>query len=253
MSPTRLAAFLLVAAGCAAGPSEPPPPPPGAIPPGVAIGGAAIEGRVVFRGTPPPRRPIRMTSEAACHRPGSETLAEDVVVAADGGLADAWVRVVSGLGDRVFAPPASAAVMDQAGCVFRPHLLAVQVNQVVVFDNSDPVLHNVRAVAKTNRPFNLAMPNRGKPVRRFFSQPEIIPIRCDLHAWMSAVIAVETHPFHQATGADGAFALRGLPAGEYVVEAWHAKLGASRRTVTLAEAETRRLVFEFPADERGRL
>jgi plastocyanin len=188
-----------------------------------------------------------MTGEAACHRPDSETLTEDVIVAADGGLKNAWVRLVSGLGDRVFAPPAEAAVMDQAGCVFVPHVLAVQTNQVVTFANSDPVLHNVRSVATANRQFNLSMPGRGRTVRRYFSAPEVVRIRCDLHAWMGAFILVESHPFHQVTGDDGVFALRGLPAGEYAVEAWHEKLGTRREVVTLAERETRRLEFAFAA------
>jgi plastocyanin len=240
-----LAAALLTACGPSAG--DPPPPPPGAIPAGQQIGGAAIEGRVVFTGTPPPRKPIRMTSEAACHRPDAETLTEEVVVAADGGLKNVWVRVVSGLGERVFAPPAETAVMDQAGCVFKPHLLAVQTNQVITFTNSDPVLHNVRAVARKNRGFNLSMPGHGRTVRRFFGEPEIVSIRCDLHPWMNAVIAVESHPFHRVTGDEGGFAIRGLPAGDYEVEAWHEKLGTRRAAVTLAADETRRLEIAFAA------
>ncbi len=188
-----------------------------------------------------------MTSEAACHHPGAEAMTEEVVVAPDGALRNVFVHVVSGLGDRRFAPPAAAVVMDQAGCLFVPHVLGVQANQVVSFANSDPVLHNVRALAGKNRGFNLAMPGKGRVVRRYFSQPEVVTIRCDLHAWMSASIAVESHPFFQVTGDDGEFRLGGLPAGEYAVEAWHEKLGAQRQTVTLAEGETREVAFTFPA------
>lgn len=241
---TFLAFAAILLSGCGGGPSEPPPAPPGAIPAGQAIGGAVISGRVVYHGTPPARRPVKM-SEAACRHEGEEALSEDLIVNPDGSLRNVYVHVTSGLGDRVFAPPANAAEMDQAGCVFVPHLLAVQTNQVIIFKNSDPAVHNVRALAEKNRTFNISMSGRGRSVRRFFSQPEIVRVRCDIHAWMQAYIAVGSHPFQAVTGEDGGFALQGLPAGTYEVEAWHEKLGASRRTVTLAEGERRDIEFAF--------
>ena len=247
-APAAILTCLAVLTGCAPEPASPPPPPPGAIPAGQSIGSASIEGRVVFEGVPPLRRPIRMSSEAACHRPGSDALSEDIVVSPGGGLKNAYVHITSGLGDRVFAPPAAPGVVDQAGCLFVPHVLDVQTNQVIEFANSDPVVHNVRAICEKNRPFNISMPGKGKRVRRYFSVPEIVKIRCDIHAWMSAYIAVESHPFHRVTGDDGSFAFKGLPAGKYVVEAWQEKLGTAQQTVQVGEGETRTIEFTF----RGR-
>ena len=240
-----LLSCLLALSGCAREPAAPPSPPPGAIPAGQSIGSAAIEGRAVFEGTPPPRRPIRMSSEGACHRPSGDALSEDLIVAPDGGLKNVYVHVTSGLGDRVFAPPATRVIMDQAGCLFVPHLLDVQANQVIEFANSDPIVHNVRAIGEKNPVFNVSMPGKGRTVRRYFPIAEIVKIRCDIHAWMSALVAVEAHPFHRVTGGDGSFALGGLPAGEYVVEAWHEKLGAQQQTVSIAEGETRTITFTF--------
>src|SRR5262245_61523480 len=230
---------------CAQGPGAPPPPPPGAIPAGQSIGDAAIEGRVTFAGPPPPRRPIRMTSEAACHKPDSQALSEDVIVSVDGALKNVRIHVVSGLGDRVFAPPQAPAVMDQSGCAFVPHVLDAQVNQPIEFTNGDPVVHNVRASGGKNPSFNVSMPARGKSVRRYFPAPGEVGIRCDIHAWMNAFVTVDEHPFHQVTGTDGTFALKGLPAGEYVLEAWHEKLGTKRQTVKLAPGETGHVDFRF--------
>jgi plastocyanin len=192
-----------------------------------------------------------MSGEAACHRPGSEALSEDVIVNPDGTLRNALVHVVSGLGDRVFAPPPEPAVMDQRGCVFLPHLLSVQAGQVIEFRNSDPVSHNVRAAPRHNRGFNVSMSGKGRGVRRYFSAPEVIRIRCDIHAWMGAFVAVDAHPFRAVTGDGGTFALAGLPAGAYEVEAWHETLGASRQAVTLAEGEARTIEFAFTAPGGG--
>ena len=247
-APAAILTCLLSLTGCAPEATSPPPAPPGAIPAGQSIGSASIAGRVVFAGVPPLRRPIRMSGEAACHRPGAEALSEDIVVAPGGALKNAYVHITSGLGDRVFAPPAAPALMDQAGCLFAPHVLDAQTNQVIEFGNGDPVVHNVRAISEKNRPFNISMPGKGKRVRRYFSVPEIVKIRCDIHAWMSAFVAVESHPFHRVTGDDGSFALAGLPAGRYVVEVWHEKLGAQQQTVQVGEGEARKIEFTF----RGR-
>jgi plastocyanin len=237
--------LLAVAAiGCGGSSSEPPPPPPGAIPAGESIGTAAITGHAVFHGTPPPRKPVKM-SESVCRHPEGPPLSQEVIVNADGTLRNVYVHVVSGLGDRVFAPPAEPAEMDQAGCMFVPHVLTAQTDQIVVFKNSDPTVHNVRAIAEKNRTFNVSMSGQGRSVRRFFSSPEIVRIRCDIHAWMSGYVAIDDHPFRAVTGDDGAFALQGLPAGTYTVEAWQESFGPRRQTVTLADGERRDLTFVF--------
>ncbi len=225
--------------------SEPPPPPPGAIPAGQSIGSAAIAGRALYSGDPPERRPINMSGESSCVRAGHTALAEDLIVGADGALQNVIVRVVSGLGDRVFAPPAEPARMDQQGCVFVPHVLAAQANQVIEFTSSDPILHNVRAVADKNRTFNVSMSGRGRTIRRYFSEPEFVAIRCDLHLWMKAWIGIVDHPFFAVTGEEGRFDLTGLPAGTYEVEAWHETLGTARRTITLGEGERGEVDFTF--------
>jgi plastocyanin len=244
-APALAAAVAILATACGGGASEPPAPPAGAIPAGTSIGGASVSGRVLFRGTPPERRPIKMSGEAACHRPGAVALSEEVIAGSDGALQNAYVHVVSGLGDRVFAPPGQPAVMDQAGCVFRPHVLAVQSNQVITFKNSDPAVHNVRARAQKNPTFNISLAGQGRTARRYFGEPEMVAVRCDIHAWMGAYVAVERHPFFAVTGDDGRFLIEGLPAGEYVIEAWQESLGTERQTIRLADGEHRELSFAF--------
>ena len=45
-----------------------------------------------------------------------------------------------------------------------------------------------------------------------FSTAEVmVPMKCDVHAWMNAWIGVVNHPYFAVTGTDGAFTLPNLP------------------------------------------
>ncbi len=225
--------------------------PAGAIADGASIGTAAIAGRVTFTGTPPPRRKIVMSADAACHKPGSaDTLSDDVIVGGDGALKNVWVRVVAGLEGKAFAPPSAPVEIDQAGCFFSPHVLLARAGQPILFRNSDATLHNINALAKVNRGFNLSLPNAGMSVTRTFAKPEAVRLKCDVHAWMSAWIVVHDTPFQSVSGEDGRFAIEGLPAGTYGVEAWHERLGTSRQEITLADGERKETGFAFSPPAR---
>jgi hypothetical protein len=71
--------------------------------------------------------------------------------------------------------------------------------------------------------------------RKFQEQQVAVPLVCDVHPWMRAFAGVVSHPFFAVTGKDGTFALKGLPAGKYTLEAWHERLGKVSAEVTVAE------------------
>jgi plastocyanin len=160
------------------------------------------------------------------------------------------VRVVAGLGDRVFAPPQADATMDQKGCLFEPHVLLARAGQPIRLANSDPVLHNINALARVNRGFNVSLPAPGMSVTKTFPKPEAVRIKCDVHTWMGAWIVVHENPFQALTGDDGAFEIAGLPEGAFVVEAWHEKLGTARQAVNVADGERRTAEFTFQPPAR---
>lgn len=226
-------------------------PPDGAIADGASIGTGAVSGRATFTGTPPARKKISMGADAACHKPGSDgALSDDLIVGADGALRNVWVRVVSGLEGKTFAAPTSPVELDQKGCLFSPHVVMARAGQPVLFRNSDATLHNINALAKVNRGFNLSLPNAGMSVNRTFAKPEAVRLKCDVHAWMSAYVVVHDAPFQALSGDDGTFAIEGLPAGTYGVEAWHERAGTSRQEVTLGDGERKEIAFAFSAPAR---
>ncbi|MGH8518556.1 MAG: carboxypeptidase regulatory-like domain-containing protein, partial [Panacagrimonas sp.] len=114
--------------------------------------------------------------------------------------------------------------------------------------NSDPTLHNVHALPKVNAEFNFGQPIKGMRSRRTFAKPEVmVPIRCDVHSWMSAYAGVLPHSFFAVTSADGSFEIKALPPGTYVIEAWHERLGTRTQEVAVDDRKGATAAFSFTA------
>lgn len=240
---TPLALALLLAA-CSPKSPEGPKAPAGE--PG-RLGTAVVSGRVTLAGVPPANEKVTMGTDPFCsgqHPDGVEL--PEYAVGADGALANVLLRVTAGV-TGVYPAPAGAKRLDQKGCTFSPRVLALMPGQPLDLVSSDATLHNVHAVAKENRAFNLGMPAPGTRFTRTFEKPEIVAFRCDVHPWMRAFVAVVPHPFFAVTGADGRYEIRGLPAGTYTVQAWHEKLPPQAFTVTLADGEARSNDVSFSA------
>lgn len=205
------------------------------------------EGLVRFAGEPPAGAEIDMSADAYCRDQHDATLLDRPVrVGSDGGLADVLVRIVN-------APASGAAeeaeaLLDQQGCLYTPRSVAVRVGQPLVIRNSDATLHNVRVVPASNPGFNLGQPIQGIQSTRSFGASEIgIPVRCDIHGWMTASIHVVDHEFFDITGEDGTFSLPTLPPGDYEIEAWHPTLGTVSGQVSVTATGTPSLTLEFTA------
>lgn len=235
-------AFLLAACS----PKAPEAPKVPAGPPG-KLGTAVVAGRVTLEGAPPANTRVTMTTDPFCNgqHPG-ETEMPEVAVGPEGALENVLLRVTEGVSG-VYPAPAEAKTLDQKGCAYSPRVLAIMTGQPLEIVSSDATIHNVHAVAKENRAFNLGMPAPGTRYTRTFEKPELVPFRCDVHPWMRASVAVVPHPFFAVTGPDGRFEIRGLPAGTYTVEAWHEKLPPQTFTLTLADGETAAHDVAFPA------
>lgn len=210
---------------------------------------ATITGKVAFEGEKPKPRQIRMDAEASCAALHKEPVyAEEVVVNDNNTLQYVFVYVKEGLGDKVFETPKEPAILDQKGCVYHPHVFGVQANQPVKILNSDPTTHNIHPVPANNREWNTSMSPGGAPLERTFPREEVmIPVKCNVHPWMKSYIGVLKHPFFSVTGKDGTFEIKGLPPGEYTIEAWHEKLGTVTQKVTVAAKESKTVDFMLKA------
>ncbi len=124
------------------------------------------------------------------------------------------------------------AILDQIKCRFAPHVVAVQVGQPLDVKNSDQTIHNVHMVTEKNPPVNIGMQ---RPETRRFSmtEAEIFPVKCDVHPWMKAYIAVFNHPCFAVSAADGTFEIKKAPAGKSILSAWHEKFGEIEQEIVV--------------------
>ena len=243
--------FALVLAGCwKKSPSEEPAvsqepaAPAEPIDPATA---AEITGQVLFDGQAPARTRIRMEAVSTCVQANHEpVLSEEIIVNDNKTLRNVLVYVKAGLGNRSFLAPVEPVVFNQQGCMFRPHMLALVVGQKLDIKNSDDASHNVHPIARANREWNQSMSPGAGDIMEQFSRPEVmIPVRCNVHPWMRAYISVFPHPFFAVTDETGAFSLRGLPPGDYTIEAWQEKFGPQDQKIMVGPKESKAVHFTF--------
>ena len=205
-----------------------------------------VTGKVSFAGTAPKPARIMMNADPVCAREHKEPVfSEEVIVNKNGTLKNVLIYVKDGLGSRKFEPPADKVLFDQKGCRYNPHVLGIQTGQELDVVNDDPTLHNVHSLSTVNPQFNVAQPKQGMRLSKKFDKPEMFKVKCEVHTWMGAYIGVFSHPFFAVTGDDGSFTLKGLPAGEYTIEAWHEKYGTQTMKVTVAATGAATADFKY--------
>ena len=235
----------------AAAPPAAPAAQPASLSANAAGAGGTISGKIRFTGTAPRNPTIDMSEEAACkakYKTGAPT-EENVVAGPANALANVFVYVSAGLpANAKYQAPSAPVTLDQNGCRYHPHVLGIMVGQPFEILNSDPVLHNIKAIAKKNRPFNVSQPSAGMKTTRTFSTVEVmVNLECNVHGWMKAFLGVRSDPFYAVSGPDGSFSIKGLPPGTYTVEAWHEKFGTQTATVTVTGTESKTANFTFAA------
>jgi len=194
-----------------------------------------VAGTIRFTGKKPPRKPIDMSEDPACvaaHH--GRAYDESLVVGPNGGLANAFVYVNSGLEGKKFTVPSDPVTIDQNGCWFHPRVFGIQTGQTLRVTNSDPVTHNIHPLAQINREWNHSQGQGDAPLARRFLTPEImIRVKCNIHSWMRAYIGVVDNPYFAVTATDGSFEIRNLPPGDYTIEAWQEDLGKQQQGIKL--------------------
>jgi plastocyanin len=203
---------------------------------------ASISGTVKLEGAAPKPAKIDMSQDPACK---GTNMAETIVD--DGGkLANVFVYVKDGLGDRTFAVPKEPVTIDQQGCKYHPHVLGVMTGQNIEIKNDDPTTHNIHPTPQDNREWNESQPPQSAPIEKSFAREEImLPVKCNQHPWMRMFVNVTKSPFYAVTGPDGKFEIKGLPPGDYTIAFVQEKLGEQDMKVTLAAKDSKTVDVTF--------
>ena len=204
----------------------------------------SILGEVKFTDAPP-RLPVIKISKDQDYC--GETLPnETYVIDSNGGLKNVVVFVES-------APMGKAANQQKEnflyndGCRYTPRISAIQRGEKLKLKSHDPKLHIPHGYHGDRTVFNLSLPFKNSTIEATsrIREPGVLKVVCDTHVWMLGFIHVFDHPYFALTNEQGSFSIPDLPAGNYVLKAWHEDGGTKFQEITVPESGEIRIAFEF--------
>lgn len=208
-----------------------------------------ISGTIHFNGKAPTPIAIDMAQDPACGLATKMPNDTEQYLVHDGKMANVFVYIKDGLGNRVYMPSSTPVVLDQKGCRYVPHIVGVMVGQPVEFRNSDPTMHNVHIVPPGDQDaagFDISQPPMGGTQQHVFRAAGLmVPVRCNNHPWMEALLNIVTNPFFGVSDTDGKFSITGLPPGTYTLVAVQEKLGTQTQSITVQNQKITDANFTF--------
>jgi plastocyanin len=204
-------------------------------------------------GTPPAQEAApaaaASSSGASASRPRQVTVSGKVTgggARGPGGTV-VWLKRAGGATPR--PKPARGKFVAQRDKQFVPRVLAVPVGTEVQFRNEDGVFHNVFSLTGDSG-FDLGLYGGGGERGQVFREPGAVQLLCNIHSSMVGyVVAVDTPWFAQARE-DGTFAIKGVPAGDYTVEAWHELSSETARQMLTVGDEGAQLSISVLGDKK---
>ena len=184
-----------------------------------------IRGVVTLLGTPAAAR-----SEAVLQNHdvcGQTVGVTRLVVGKSNGVRHAFVYL-DGVKAEGAPVPRAAMQVEQKGCEYGPHTMAIMPGTDLEIVNQDPILHNVHARAATSDGpltlFNIAQPIPGQRTKLDapLDKPGVVSLTCEAgHPWMTAHILVASHAYVATTNDAGEFIIDRVPVGTYPIKMWH--------------------------------
>jgi hypothetical protein len=204
----------------------------------------SIIGQVKFTDDPPAMPTVKVSKDQDyC----GETLPnETYLIDSDGGLQNVVVFIETSP-NSTGGDPQKENILNNTGCRYSPRILALQKGERLRVKNNDPKLHIPHSYHEDRTVFNLSLPFKGTTIDATprIRQAGVLKVVCDTHAWMLAYIHVFDHPYFAVTDERGMFSISNLPAGTYVLKAWHEDIGIRSQEFTVPESGDVRAFFEF--------
>lgn len=214
-------------------------------------GTGTISGRVRLTGPSRANPLIRMGRDPMCAKlnSGARPVQQLVVRGADGGLANAFVELQGTFPNT--PAPGDPVVINQRNCIYVPRVVGARVGQTLRVTNTDELLHNLHAISAKGNDFNVGQPRSGMVFNyQLKAEENMLRLKCDVHSWMIAYVAVETHPYFAVSNSDGAYSIANVPAGRYTIRAWHEVYGWMPQMVEVKPSATTTVDFAYTGNER---
>jgi hypothetical protein len=214
-----------------------------------AAGGGSITGAVKLTGTAPHMKGIDMSKDPVCSKAHESSPAkmENVIAGEGDGLANVVLYISQGLTGN---EPASTQepTFDQKGCMYTPHVLALDVGQKFKVTTGDQTTHNIHPLPSPsagNIGWNKSQPPGAPAIETSWNNMEVaIPVKCNIHPWMHGWFVVVKGPY-ATTDDKGSYTIRNGAAGSYTVTAWQEDLGTQTAKVTVAAGSAAKADFTF--------
>ncbi len=215
-----------------------------------AAGGGKITGTVKLDGAAPHMKGIDMSKDPYCakYHASDPAKLELVVVGKDNGLENVVLYISQGWNGA--APKSAVPTFDQKGCMYTPHVLAMNVGEDYKVVNSDQTAHNIHPEPNPmtgNIPWNRSQPPGSPPIVQNWKAEEVaIPVKCNIHPWMHGYFVPVKGPY-AITDDSGNYTIENVPAGNYTVTAWQETYGTQTQKVTVAAGGTGTANFTYKA------
>ena len=143
-------------------------------------------------------------------------------------------------------PRVKTAVIRPVDDVLKPSLLVLPVAQSVRFVNDDDIYHSFFSSSEHNA-FDLGLLDPGKSNTMRFERTGPVHVYCSLHTGEEVTILVAETPHYAIVDRSGAFTIRNLPPGIYVLETWSEDLPPQRTEVDVSSGSAG--LVELPVGE----
>lgn len=152
---------------------------------------------------------------------------------------------ISGITSGKALPLEKRADLASEDCGLDPSILAVTVGSTIDVYNDDEALHRL-TFSGPPMDAGVTMPffNTGQMVasERLAKRVGLVDVRCTIHPWSHATIAVFDHPYFAVTDEKGRFSIDSVPPGRYTLMIWRPDLAKPiARPIQLRADETTNL------------
>lgn len=151
-------------------------------------------------------------------------------------------------------------------CKAEPLVSVGSVGGKYLFVNEDDILHTVQLKLGlkyqkdvSGRPleygatiYNLALPVKDlqikksiKKYHKYTQETGFIQVTSNTHDWIRGYIFIFDHPYAAVTDNNGAFIMKDIPAGEYILNVWHEGFGVKEKKIKVTAGGTVEVEIEY--------